>query len=71
MSLDDGWIACGERMPPLGESVLLLRRNGTVISIGQRGASGGFDLDGGGWWRNDSASHWMPLPAPPRATEPR
>lgn len=56
------WIPVGERLPPLGEDVLLM--------CGDEQAIGGRDEDGD-WWGlglgvvDKPPTHWMPLPEPP------
>ncbi|EEZ1082402.1 DUF550 domain-containing protein [Escherichia coli] len=64
----DGWISCSERMPPVGVDVLLF-----VSSTGEQFT--GFNLDNTGDFQYArcfgapivcEATHWMPLPEPPK-----
>jgi len=65
----DGWIACGERLPKVGD-VVLISIDG-FISVGESVRSwGGYryftSVETG---RELTATHWQPLPAPPATTE--
>ncbi|EJE1497779.1 DUF551 domain-containing protein [Escherichia coli] len=64
----DGWISCSERMPPVGVDVQLF-----VSSTGEQFT--GFNLDNTGDFQYAQcfgapivceATHWMPLPEPPK-----
>ncbi|EET9015764.1 DUF551 domain-containing protein [Escherichia coli] len=64
----DGWISCSERMPPVGVDVQLF-----VSSTGEQFT--GFNLDNTGDFQYArcfgapivcEATHWMPLPEPPK-----
>lgn len=57
-----GWISVDDRLPPEGEEVIGIDRDGTFWMA---------DVDDG-WWSNDTNSHftlnithWMPLSSPP------
>lgn len=66
--IPDGWVACSERMPSVGEQVLAYRQDApesndplikmaTYIGVSAHGH--GFDC----YWK---PTHWMPLPAAPQ-----
>lgn len=61
--LPDGWVACSERMPEVGE--IVLTSDGTSVNIGESERSGVnlrfFTSIFSG--RELPATHWMPLPA--------
>lgn len=62
----DGWVACSERLPEVGE--IVLTSDGTSINLGESERSGVnlrfFTSIFSG--RELPATHWMPLPAAPR-----
>lgn len=64
----DGWVACAERMPAEGDTVLVCQEGGIVYCA---------EMEGGVLYPDEfprvpaqgrEITHWMPLPAPPAAT---
>ncbi|NKD18611.1 DUF551 domain-containing protein [Enterobacter asburiae] len=64
--IPDGWVACSERMPEVGE--IVLTSDGTSVKVGESERSGVnlrfFTSIISG--RELPATHWMPLPAAPQ-----
>lgn len=57
-----GWVSVKERLPAVGETVLIYYRHHDQQSIiTARFVNGGFI----GFWDAD-VTHWMPLPEPPK-----
>ena len=60
-----GWIAVTERLPPMGERVMIASATGKWIGVGERDIIGSHE-----YWSDDGEelnepTHWMPLPEPP------
>ncbi len=66
----DGWVACAERMPGVGQEVVVVNQNGYVRSCQLRRGWG--RNEGKLYWDGHSGvglghfTHWQPLPPPPR-----
>lgn len=64
--IPDGWVACSERMPDVGE--IVLTSDGSSVNVGESERSGVnlrfFTSIFSG--RELPATHWMPLPAAPQ-----
>lgn len=63
-AMQDGWIACSERMPEEGENIITLNSSGGVF--GGYVFKHGVFVDAEEEYRqDDKITHWMPLPAAP------
>ena len=63
-AMQDGWIACSERMPDDGENIITLNSSGGVF--GGYVFKHGVFVDAEEEYRqDDTITHWMPLPAAP------
>ena len=60
-----GWIAVTERLPRMGERVMVAHAADKWIGVGERDIIGSYE-----YWSDDGEelnqpTHWMPLPEPP------
>lgn len=74
---DNGWIPTSERLPPLGERVLIWVAKPNEAGVPPRVEAArfwrhpvdrylcGFEDDGERCWNLGRVTHWMPLPEPP------
>ena len=60
------WIPCSERMPCIGERVLVWGPNWTEWPIAPWNGEGWFGRVGD--HHRDDVSHWQPIPQPPKET---
>jgi len=65
------WIRCSERMPEICDDVLVRVINPSETLMAYLSHSGNFcyDRDGEGEEITCEATHWMPLPEPPKEGE--
>ncbi len=68
----DGWVACSERMPGVGQEVVVVNQNGYVRSCQLRRGwgrnEGKLYWDGHSGVGLDHFTHWQPLPSAPKGT---
>lgn len=62
--LPDGWIPCAERMPEIGEMVLIYTRHIEMI-VAALDSDGFFATSDGTCYHPDSVVLWQPAPTPP------
>ena len=61
--VDDGWIACSDRLPEINDSQYIIHCRDGITRVGF--------LNNGDWFFNwhyhdsDFVTHWRPLPSPP------
>jgi hypothetical protein len=64
--LNAGWIACSERLPEMGEWVLVVAGYDGKGDVWQARRYSATHWDGNDFWHTyDQVTHWMPLPEPP------
>ena len=65
------WIKCSERMPPIGKDVLVYVRTwySHNVQFAYRYSESIWSIPQHCGVNNDSVSHWMPLPDPPKEVD--
>jgi hypothetical protein len=62
----NGWISVSERLPELGERVMVSNAADDWVTVGSRQLTGEYHhWDGDDSEELHEPTHWMPLPAPP------